>query len=131
MSVHKIMCMSHLKISFHFCRTTSVSIIQKNTLLKKNHVNQESTNYKGKNSVATKLSMQSRNIVVILGLEKVASDWISKIVLQCKRLDGEIRACVPGPKIKDRRNTKHQSHQQLSCNLTNSLSQCLLEKTSH
>jgi hypothetical protein len=65
-------------------------------------------------SVTTKLGMHSGNIIIVLSLEEVASNWISKIILLCKSLDGEIRARISGPKIRDRRNPKHHSYQQLA-----------------
>jgi hypothetical protein len=60
-------------------------------------------------SVATELGMHSWNIIIILGLKEVARNWIAKVILPCKRLDGELGARVSRPKRRETRNTKSSS----------------------
>jgi hypothetical protein len=50
--------------------------------------------------------MHSWNIIIVLGLKEVASNWIAKVVLPCKRLDGELGACVSRSKRIDTRESK-------------------------
>jgi hypothetical protein len=38
--------------------------------------------------------MHSWNVIIILRLKEVASNWIAKVILPCKGLDGELGACV-------------------------------------